>query len=190
MWGLSITFWCLHLFASIGSTGHALGINLCKYGHCISIALSVKNIVAHPICWIKSHNSPRHLLQYAHVPLSTVSNLISLSAIREVGRFYKCSHNSSIVVGRYVILFLTKLEEEAWAQCLMVTLSKKYLKKGCFTNLFSRYLRRCFAYSWRCTFCILGCNQSTWPLRNNVGNAISNNPSVLYSFIGEEPMLG
>ena len=37
-------------------------------------------------------------------------------------------------------------------------------------------------------FFIHGCNQSASPLGNNDGNAISNNPTVLYSLIGDEPM--
>jgi len=36
---------------------------------------------------------------------------------------------------------------------------------------------------------ICGCNQSASLVGNNVGNAISNNPSILYSFTGEVPIL-
>ena len=68
--------------------------------------------------------------------------------------------------------------------------SKKYLKRGCLPNMLSQYLRRCFAYSCRWKFRLRGCNQSASPLENNDGNVISNNPTVLYSLIRDEPMPG
>ena len=51
-------------------------------------------------------------------------------------------------------------------------------------------MRRCFAYSCRWTFRVRDCNQSASPLENNDGNVISNNPTVLYSLIGDEPIPG
>ena len=54
----------------------------------------------------------------------------------------------------------------------------------------SEYLKRCKAYSCNLTLQIHGCNHSASPVGNNVGNAMSNNPSVLYSLMRQESIVG
>ena len=163
-------------------------INICKYGHYMFLALNVKNIFRHPICWTKLDSSTRYFLQYAHLPLSTVPNHINLSPSHESIRFCRCSRNSSIFVGRSFIFFFKRTTEEAWVRCLMMILTKKYLKCGSLLNMLSQYLRRCFSYWWRWAFLLHGCHQYSYVVGNNVGNAVWNNLLVLYSLIDDEPM--
>lgn len=156
IWELSIKFWHLHFISSLRSIGLLHSINLRKFDHCISIALNVNNIIAHPICWIKAGNLTQNLLQYALVPLLIVPIHINLFENHnyEILPWFFC--NSFIFLSGLVISFFTKMTKESCAQCLIMILSKNYSKCWCLRNLFSWYLIRCFAYSWTWKFFLVG----------------------------------
>ena len=119
--GYFITLSILHRCWFYIKSGVEPGITLCKSGHLVSAALSVKNRVGKPSWVIISVISLRHMFQYSSVPQRRELNRIKNSNNLVSQKSLSSLHKSSTVVGiPSSMFFCTNTIIVSWLRCLII----------------------------------------------------------------------